>query len=160
MILVSNYNERLNMILRIRLAPIFEHCLVKNLRFFDQLEPKIINTERVAGPTQEDFHKVKHRLDLEVGLNRRLKDALDFKNEESIRNLVDKPISAKFFVQVAIPTRNHTETFCQEIQFPGFTGKLGVGYGSKNRGTLFVPYSGTLFVPYNRAPCSFPKTSS
>ena len=132
MILVSKYNERLNMILRIRLAPIFEHCLVKNLRFFDQLEPKIIkHTERVAGPTQEDFDKVKRLLDLEVGLNRRLKDALDFKNEESIRNLVEKPISAKFFVQVAIPTSNHTETFCQEIQFPGFTGKLGAGHGSK-----------------------------
>ena len=116
---------------RVRLAPTFEHCLVKNLRFCDIFEPARPRFQQpLPGENSTEMDQLKRSLELEIGLNRRLRHELDTKNKESIDNLIQKP-TAKFQLKIPLPdqSKNQSESFSRETKTRGCIGKVGLGNG-------------------------------
>ena len=111
------------------MAPMFEHCLTKILRFF----PLRRNSQDLI---QEDLHGELHRVQLEAdreksklleeikslketvqtllpeqGLNKRLKAMLENKNKESIVNLMSDSPKANFTFYIRKPTQQDYVSF-------------------------------------------------
>lgn len=133
------------------MAPIFEHCLTKDLRFFQpkQKSDAVLNEEAIRnvqleGEKEKALMEKKlmlqikmlqadvQRLAPEQGLNRRLKDQLDYKNHESIVNMLAINPTAKFTFHVQKPTSER--------------------YVSKFYDASSIPLSKLFFAPENRQP--------